>query len=54
MTFNAKINIARSFDTFSEGPVQIEEELKKMLKDAKNNEFLTLYILFSGVVPSTK
>ena len=40
MTFNAKINIARSFDTFSEGPVQIEEELKKMLKDAKNNEFL--------------
>ncbi len=40
MIFNAKINIARSFDTFSGGPVQIEEELKKMLKDAKNNEFL--------------
>ena len=40
MTFNAKINIARSFDTYSEGSDQIEEELKKMLKDAKNNEFL--------------
>lgn len=40
MTFNAKINIARSFDTSSEGSVQIEDELKKMLKDSKNNEFL--------------
>ena len=32
MTFNAKINIARSFDTSSEGSVQIEDELKKDVK----------------------
>ena len=40
MTFNAKINRARSFDTSSGGSEQIQDELNKMLKDAKNKEFL--------------
>ena len=40
MTFNAKINRARSFDTSSGGSEQIKGELNKMLKDAKNKEFL--------------
>ena len=40
MTFNAKINRARSFDTSSGGSEQIKDELNKMLKDAKNKEFL--------------
>jgi len=40
MVFNAKINRARSFDTSSGGSEQIREELQKMLKDDKNQEFL--------------
>ena len=40
MTFNAKINRARSFDTSLGGSEQIQDELNKMLKDAKNKEFL--------------
>ena len=40
MTFNAKINRARSFDTSTGGSEQIKDELNKMLKDAKNKEFL--------------
>ena len=40
MTFNAKINRARSFDTSSGGAEQIKDELNKMLKDAKNKEYL--------------
>ena len=44
MTFNAKINIARSFDTSSEGSVQIEDELKDV-KDSKTMSFWTLYTL---------
>jgi len=40
MTFNSKINRARSFNTSSIGSEQIEGELLKMLKDDKNKEFL--------------
>ena len=45
MTFNAKINRARSFDTTSGGAEQIKDELNKMLKDAKNKEYLVLFTL---------
>ena len=40
MTFNSKINKARSFNTSSIGSKQIQGELLKMLKDSKNKEFL--------------
>ena len=40
MVFNAKINRARSFDTSSGGTEEIVKELKNMLKDDKNTDFL--------------
>lgn len=39
MTFNAKINRARSFDVASGSSNEIKSELEKMLKDDKNYEF---------------
>lgn len=39
MTFNAKINMAGSFQAGSEGGKEIRNLLKKMLKDEKNNDF---------------
>lgn len=39
MTFNAKINMAGSFQVGSEGGKEIRTILKKMLKDEKNNDF---------------
>lgn len=52
MTFNAKINRARSFDTSSNGSKQIQDELKKMLKDAKNKEFLD--VIYFGLAELSK
>ena len=52
MTFNAKINRARSFDTSSIGSEQIKNELNKMLKDAKNNEFLD--VIYFGLAELSK
>ena len=46
MTFNSKINRARSFNN-SSGSEQIENELLKMLKDAKNKEFLD--VIYFGI-----
>jgi len=39
MTFNAKINMAGSFQTGSEGGKEIRGLLRKMLKDEKNDDF---------------
>jgi len=39
MTFNAKINMAGSFQVGSEGGKEIRSILKKMLKDEKNKDF---------------
>jgi len=52
MTFNAKINRARSFDTSSGGSKQIQDELNKMLKDAKNKEFLD--VIYFGLAELSK
>jgi len=52
MTFNAKINRARSFDTSSGGSEQIKDELNKMLKDAKNKEFLD--VIYFGLAELSK
>ena len=52
MTFNAKINRARSFDTSSGGSEQIQNELNKMLKDAKNKEFLD--VIYFGLAELSK
>ena len=52
MTFNAKINRARSFDTSSGGSEQIQDELNKMLKDAKNKEFLD--VIYFGLAELSK
>ena len=52
MTFNAKINRARSFDTSSGGSDQIKDELNKMLKDAKNKEFLD--VIYFGLAELSK
>ena len=51
-TFNAKINRARSFDTSHGGSEQIQDELKKMLKDAKNKEFLD--VIYFGLAELSK
>jgi tetratricopeptide (TPR) repeat protein len=40
IAFNAKINLARSFDTSSGGTEKLRQQLKKMLKDRKNKEYL--------------
>lgn len=40
MAFNAKINRARAFDVSSGDTDQVKEQLKKMLKDGKNKEYL--------------
>lgn len=39
MTFNAHIRLATSVDVDSEESAEVVEELRKMLKDAKNKEF---------------
>ena len=52
MTFNAKINRARSFDTSLGGSEQIQDELNKMLKDAKNKEFLD--VIYFGLAELSK
>jgi tetratricopeptide (TPR) repeat protein len=38
--FNAKINLARSYDVSKGNNQEIEAELKKMIKDKKNKEYL--------------
>ncbi len=38
--FNARINIAGVFDVNSGNPMELRKELDKMLKDAKNKDFL--------------
>ncbi len=40
LAFNAKINLARSFDTSSGNTEKLKEQLNKMLKDKKNKEYL--------------
>ena len=40
MAFNARINMAKSFDIYGGNKAGLEKELRKMLKDAKNKDFL--------------
>jgi len=39
MAFNAKINLAKTFDISSGGSKSLMKELKRMLKDSKNKDF---------------
>ncbi len=39
MAFNARINMAKSFDIYGGNKAGLEKELRKMLKDAKNKDF---------------
>ena len=39
MIFNARINLARSFDIYSGDKAGLEKQLKRMLKDSKNTEY---------------
>lgn len=52
MVFNAKINRARSFDTSSGGTEEIVKELKRMLKDDKNAEYLD--VIYYGLAELNK
>ena len=52
MTFNAKINRARSFPASSANSNQIKEELNKMIKDSKNKEFLD--VIYFGLAELNK
>ena len=52
MVFNAKINRARSFDTSSGGTEEIIKELKSMLKDDKNAEYLD--VIYFGLAELNK
>ena len=52
MVFNAKINRARSFDTSSGGSEEIVKELKRMLKDDKNAEYLD--VIYYGLAELNK
>jgi tetratricopeptide (TPR) repeat protein len=39
MAFNARINMAKSFDVYGGNKAGLEKELRKMLKDSKNKDF---------------
>ena len=52
MVFNAKINRARSFDTSLGGTEEIVKELKSMLKDDKNAEYLD--VIYFGLAELNK
>jgi len=39
MVFNARINLAKSFDIYTGDKAGLEKQLKKMLKDTKNKEY---------------
>ncbi len=39
MVFNAQINLAKSFDIYSGDKAGLEKQLKRMLRDSKNNEY---------------
>ncbi len=39
MAFNARINLARSFDIYTGDKAGLEKQLKKMLRDSKNKEY---------------
>ena len=39
MVFNARINLAKSFDIYTGDKAGLEKQLKKMLKDSKNTEY---------------
>ena len=39
MVFNARINLAKSFDIYTGDKSGLEKQLKKMLKDSKNKEY---------------
>jgi tetratricopeptide (TPR) repeat protein len=39
MVFNARINLAKSFDIYTGDKAELEKQLMKMLKDTKNNEY---------------
>jgi hypothetical protein len=39
MIFNARINMAKSFDVYSGNKAELEKQLRKMLKDTKNKEY---------------
>lgn len=39
MIFNARINMAKSFDIYTGDKAELEKQLKKMLKDTKNKEY---------------
>ena len=39
MVFNARINLAKSFDIYSGDKAALEKQLRKMLKDSKNKEY---------------
>jgi len=40
MAFNARINMAKSFDIYSGNKSDLEKQLKRMARDAKNKDFL--------------
>jgi len=39
MVFNARINLAKSFDIYTGDKASLEKQLKRMLKDSKNTEY---------------
>ena len=39
MIFNARINLAKSFDIYSGDKADLEKQLKRMLRDSKNKEY---------------
>jgi tetratricopeptide (TPR) repeat protein len=39
MVFNARINLAKSFDIYTGDKAALEKQLKKMIKDSKNKEY---------------
>jgi len=39
MVFNARINLAQSFDIYTGDKADLEKQLRKMLKDSKNTEY---------------
>ncbi len=39
MVFNAQINLAKSFDIYSGDKAGLQKQLKRMLRDSKNNEY---------------
>lgn len=50
MAFNAKISRARAFDVTSENSGKVKEELLKMLKDSKNDEYKDqIYYALAGI-----